>query len=351
MAGKPGRPKKNSVKAKQTERKKCLKCEVSKHKQDQFYSSLNPLHADGKVPYCKDCLRQMVVDKDGYIDVELVKEMLRQIDKPFISDVWDNSKGESERRHREVIGLYMKNISLGYKEQTYKDSVFINSDDTGYSKMFEDEEPKEEKKFKRARLRKEKTQEEWDELEDKWGYGYSRDELLAFEKKYQLLKNNYDEKTRMHTEALLTYIRYRVKEEISTAEGNIDNAKKWGELASKAATSAKINPSQLSKSDLSDGLSTFSELSQAVEREVDVIRILPQLKARPNDALDFNIWCYINYARHLKGMPPCTYEEVYSFYDRSVEEYIKQYGDPYGIFEQDMSKQNRDKIKQFIKDV
>ena len=97
----------------------------------------------------------------------------------------------------------------------------------------------------------------------------------------------------MHTEALLNYIRYRVKEELSTAKGNVKEAKEWGQLAKDAATAAKINPSQLSKADLSDGLSTFSELSQAVEREVDIIPILPRFKCRPNDALDFNIWCYI----------------------------------------------------------
>ena len=327
MAGKPGRPKKNSVKAKQTERKKCLKCEISKHKHDQFYSSLNPLHADGKVPYCKDCLRQMVVDQDGYIDVELVTEMLRQIDKPFISDVWDNSKLESERRHREVIGLYMKNISLGYKDCTFKDSVFINSDDTGYSKEFEEEEPKEEKKFKRARLRKEKTQEEWDELEDKWGYGYSRDELLAFEKKYLLLKNNYAEKTAMHTEALLTYIRYRVKEEIATAGGNIDDARKWGDLASKAANNAKINPSQLSKSDLTDGLNTFGELVRAVEAAEDIIPILPRFKEKPQDKVDFTVLCFINYLRDLQGLPLVEHKDVYEFYEKRKEEYKMRLGD------------------------
>ena len=165
-----------------------------------------------------------------------------------------------------------------------------------------------------------------------------------------MLKNNYKEKTNLHTEALLNYIRYRVKEEIATAKGDVKEAKEWGELANKAATSAKINPSQLSKADLSDGLSTFSELSQAVEKEVDIIPILPRFKYRPNDALDFNIWCYVNYIRDLGGLPPCNYEDVYSFYDRRKEDYIKQYGDPYGIFTDDTSEKNRDKIKIFIKE-
>lgn len=169
-------------------------------------------------------------------------------------------------------------------------------------------------------------------------------------KKYKMLRNNYTEKTAMHTEALLNYIRYRVKEELATASGNVKEAKEWGSLAKEAATAAKINPSQLSKADLTDGLSTFSELSQAVEKEVDIIPILPKFKYRPNDALDFNIWCYVNYIRDLSGLPPCDYEEVYKFYDKRKEDYVKQYGDPYGIFNNDPTEKNRENIKRFIKE-
>jgi len=176
------------------------------------------------------------------------------------------------------------------------------------------------------------------------------DNVYFVEESYASLKNNYKETTNLHTEALLNYIRYRVKEEISTALGNVKDAKDWGELANKAATSAKINPSQLSKADLSEGLSTFSELSQAIEKEIDIIPILPRFKFRPNDALDFNIWCYVNYMRDLAGLPPCQYQDVYAFYDRRKEDYVAQYGDPYGIFSDDTSEKNRDKIEIFIKE-
>lgn len=154
----------------------------------------------------------------------------------------------------------------------------------------------------------------------------------------------------MHTEALLTYIRYRVKEELATASGNVKDAKDWGEMANKAATNAKINPSQLSKADLTEGLSTFSELSLAIEKEVDIIPILPRFKCRPNDALDFNIWCYVNYERDLSGLPPCSYEDIYAFYDQRKRDYVAQYGDPYGIFGDDTSEKNRENIKKFIKE-
>ena len=93
---------------------------------------------------------------------------------------------------------------------------------------------------------------------------------------------------------------------------------------------------------------SFSELVKAVEQAVDIIPILPQFKFRPNDALDFNIWCYINYVRDAKGLPACDYKDIYGFYDRKKKEYIEQYGDPYGIFTNDTTENNRDNIKKFI---
>ena len=96
------------------------------------------------------------------------------------------------------------------------------------------------------------------------------------------------------------------------------------------------------------GISSFSEFFQKVERTKDVIRILPKYRYRPNDALDFVIWCFINYCRRLEGKTECAYEDVYKFYDEKVAEYIQQYGDPYGIFADDPTVSNRERIKEFI---
>jgi hypothetical protein len=80
-----------------------------------------------------------------------------------------------------------------------------------------------------------------------------------------------------------------------------------------------------------------------------LVKILPQFKYRPNDAPDFNIYCYISYERELNGQPQVDYSEIYSFYDRKKNEYLAQNGDPYGIFDNDTSEKNRDVVKTFIK--
>jgi len=320
----------------------CQNCGDLK-KETEYYVSYNPIHKMGRILYCKDCIKDMISDNEGNVVLDKVKDTLRLLDRPFLYNIWKSSLEEGG----EVIGVYMKNTAMTqYRKLGWKDSKMLPeieqelNYDSANSDIIQDIQSKSIKTNFIVT----------DEIIDKWGIGYKSEEYVAFEKKYSSLKNNYKETTNLHTEALLNYIRYRVKEEISTALGNVKDAKDWGELANKAATSAKINPSQLSKADLSEGLSTFSELSQAIEKEIDIIPILPRFKFRPNDALDFNIWCYVNYIRDMAGLPPCQYKDVYSFYDKRKEDYIAQYGDPYGIFSEDTSEKNREKIEIFIKE-
>ena len=187
-----------------------------------------------------------------------------------------------------------------------------------------------------------------DDIKSLFGYGYSDIEYKKMYDKYEKLKLNYTLQTNLHQEALATYVRFKVKEEDATAAGNVDEAKKWYDAAQNAAEKAKLTPRQLTQADLQGGINSFSEIFKAVEQAVDVIPILPKFKFRPNDALDFNIWCYINYARDLQGLPQCSYEDVYKFYDKKKVEYLEQYGDPYGIFNDEPTEKNRENVKKFI---
>ena len=130
----------------------------------------------------------------------------------------------------------------------------------------------------------------------------------------------------MHIEGLKTYIRFRTKEELSTAKGNVKEAKEWGNLASKAATDAKINVSQLSKSDISGGVDVLPQLFEAVESEVGIIPQLPKLLAQPYDDADIIIWCNVNYMRRLEDKTRVDYRDIWNFYDEMIEEHCKTKG-------------------------
>lgn len=291
-------------------KKKCIKCDKEKNINSSFYKSEHPLHADGRIPVCKECLNKMV----DINNIQSVYDTLKLIDKPFMYDVWNTSVEESQRRGIALFGTYIKNANMPqYRGYTWENSVF-------------EKENNENVNITEEKNKKKKEIEITDELEEKWGIGYTPEEYVQFEKKYRKLEKNYGEKTAFHTENLLTYIRYRVKEELSTASGNVKEAKEWGQLAAKAATDAKINVSQLSKSDISGGVDVVSQLFEAVESEVGIIPHLPQLMEQPYDDADLIIWATINYNRRLEDKPKVAYRDIWNFYDEMLTEYFNQQG-------------------------
>lgn len=285
----------------------CVGCDKDK-KPGEFYRSYGATES-GLLPYCKKCCIKYSLNSSGEFNVEKFKDMLKKVDRPFLYDILSNNL-KKYKKVESSIGFYFKDLGMmQYRGLKYKDSIFSPEDIKNKNEELEVVKPTISSNAER------------NSLIDKWGYGYSDEELYYFEKKYDLLKENYPQRTAMHTEALLTYIRYRVKEELATAKGDVSEAQKWGQLADKASERAKINPSQLGKADLSGGLDGFGELTRAIEQAVDIVPILPKFIARPQDKVDFTLWCYINYVRRLKNLPDAEYEDIWRFYEDRKEEY------------------------------
>ena len=324
----------------------CTSCGKFKPKRD-YYVSYSEMHsATGVLPYCKVCIRKMCNDKFNVIDKEKTLRVLRTIDRPYIHSMWEKAVAKGGAN---VIGIYLRMINM----QQYRDYKWLDSDmdkleekDTNIKPVLTDIKNVEPVK---TEIEKFEDFQVTNDIIALFGNGYTEEEYYYMWNKYEFLRGNYTEQTSMHTEALVTYVRYKVKEEMAVAAGKATEAKTWGELAMKQADKAKINPNQLSKADLQGGLSTIGEIAQAVEQNVDIIPILPQFRYRPNDAVDFCIWNYINYARNLEGKPLVEYKDVYKFYDKMREDYITSTGDPYGIFDGDPTLTNRKKVEQFIK--
>jgi len=310
------------------------KCQHRKEAQVEtnFYVVNHPFFK--RYPVCKDCINDNV-DTD---DVESVKRMLLLLDFPFFIDEWENVKYNYSKNG--WFGRYLYVIGRSkYKNLSWKDSI-IEPPIT--------KEQKEKRIFVPPKMADIST----DTIEF-FGIGYTPEEYVEMQKKYDKLKNS-NGTTNMHIEALKKYVLYRVKEEFAISKNQRAEAKQWGDLANKAADAAKIKPSQFKKEDLMEGINTISEIREIVEREDDILHVLPEFKCAPNDALDFIIWCFINYCRKLEGMPECSYEDVYRFYDEKVAEYIESRQDPFGIykkdiFKNDQTKKNRGSIKNFIK--
>lgn len=370
---------------KEVKKKKCPICGQEKNIATGFYKSSSPLYAaDGCVPICTVCVKRGVInEEDGTINLNKLKVMLQRIDKPFYVDDLDSSYRQYKKEHsflsddevarhgKDIIGIYFKNCML----RQNKNKSFADSEHDGFIHQNSNTLKSEKERILNKyidNIGKENTNSilnEDNSISDKkeiqqtlnkdsfeltediirlFGEGYTKNEYRKMYNKYENLKLNYSIQTNLHQEALATYVRFKVKEEDATAKGDVAEAMKWYNAAQSAAENGKLTPKQLSESDLHGGINSFSEIFKAVEQAVDIIPILPSFKFRPNDALDFTIWCYINYARDLQGLPQCSYEDVYKFYDKKKQEYIDQYGDPNGIFDDDPAEDLRDSIKKFI---
>lgn len=367
--------KKASGAKKETPKKYCPICEKEKPISTGFYKSASPMFSvDGCVPVCITCVKNYIVNDDGTINKKKLKVMLQRLDKPLYYDDLDAAYNQYKKEHgylpdeeiakqgKDIIALYFKNINSlrqnknkSFHDSEVDDFVHQNSNtvkadrekllekygDDVAEEIVEEVEPKiklDSNNYKAT-----------DEDIRLFGEGYTNSEYRKMRNKYEKLKLNYSLQTNIHQEALATYVRFKVKEEDATARGDVDEAKKWYDAAQNAATSGKLTPKALSAADLQKGMNSVCELVKAVEQATDVVKILPQFKYRPNDSVDFTIMCYINYERKLNGQPEVPYEEVYSFYDKKVQEYVKQNGDPYGIFVNDPTVKNRDTVKTFLK--
>lgn len=372
---------------KQKGKKVCTCCHKEKSLTG-YYLSPSPMYSlDQRVPMCKECCKKYALNEDGSINYMKFKELLMHIDKPLYYDQLFSSERsvlkenprltekELDTHGYDILSKYFTLISMRQdRQKSYADSVLENfmhansnrpKDEIShiknkYTSLFdgyesEDDIPTTYNAVINKNITHENSSDESEEyfeltpeIINLFGEGYSKNEYRKMYRKYEKLKLNYTLQTSLHQEALATYVRFKIKEEEATARGDVAEATKWYDAAQTAADKAKLTPKQLTQSDLQGGINSFSDIFKAVEQSVDVIPILPKFKFRPNDAIDFIIWCYINYTRDLRGMPEVPYEDIYKFYDRKKKEYIDQYGDPNHIFEDDPSQNLRESIKQFI---
>lgn len=105
--------------------KQCLKCLKNK-KLNDFYMSNSPNHADSKYPVCKQCIKKDLKLSDPLSQeaIDSVKNVLLEMNRPFLYTQYVSSVEESARTNRELFGMYYKNIIFNFKSYGWKDSEF-----------------------------------------------------------------------------------------------------------------------------------------------------------------------------------------------------------------------------------
>lgn len=269
-----------STKSSTSKTKECLKCSETKPS-TKFYISYSSLHADNKVPYCKDCLSQMV----NVEDLESVKDILRQIDRPFLNNIWESSMKESSERERELFGTYMKNISMHqHRDKTWKDSQFGNENTNVV--ITTDTAPI---------VGNKKSFEVTYELIEKWGEGYTSDEYRRLESFYLGMKDSYEIDTESHRDYLKKICMVSLDMDKVLKKGMIDQFKKLSDVYDKLMKSAKFTAVQRSAADKTGGLNTFSEFAEFAEKQ----GFIPKYTIEEQDIVDTTLNNLMSFTRRL----------------------------------------------------
>jgi hypothetical protein len=194
------------------------------------------------------------------------------MDKPFAPVALDSAITETKiaidtgKGRKDLIGNYFKNIASlpQYVKMSFMQSMQVLEGGILSSAITTAE--KKQKDKEEVYIKQVDDFIVTDDLLDLFGEGYTKNEYRLMQKKYETLKLNYTMQTNLHQEALVTYVRFKVKEELATASGNVGEAEKWSKAAQDAADKAKLTPKQLTKADLQGGINSFSEIFKAVEK-------------------------------------------------------------------------------------
>ena len=111
----------NTTPAKANEQKGSKQCTCCKEpkKMTDFYISLSPMYAlDQRVPVCKECCKSSCLNDDGSVNLDDLKILLRQIDKPLYYDQFESAiqsvKKENSYISSEEVNLHGKDILQKY---------------------------------------------------------------------------------------------------------------------------------------------------------------------------------------------------------------------------------------------
>lgn len=128
------KPIKTAIKEEKRQTHYCVACEADKPI-GSFYNSTNELHAKtGKYPVCKECITKKLPKCDyrdpnavaeivqNYDYIKTFKEILFDLNRPFILVSFQRSIIEIQKSKKELFGVYMKNISMFNLNETSADS-------------------------------------------------------------------------------------------------------------------------------------------------------------------------------------------------------------------------------------
>ena len=311
----------------------CCRCGGYKNN-DFFYE--NDMYANGHLPYCKDCLIEMAGEfykKYHTLERTLILMCLytntiyhKEIADMAIKNLMLKDDKPEMIYHYYRIECFTRKIftTLTKNGKTFETSNFEGNifkfvdvgEDTPVA-FFEDQNETKNIELKKTEL---------SDLKNKWGTGFTQDEYQRMEKLFNELSKFKSKKNVIQTNALIEYVRLKIKLDAAVGRGDLKEIEKWQKLTDSAAKNAGIRLDQLSAEDFGEGVDSWTTLVELVEEYDTVIPIMPKMKKMSYDDIDFIIWEVVNYCRRLMELPEVDYQDVWEYIDERFLEEMKRRG-------------------------
>ena len=335
----------------------CFECGEKKAAREFYINTNNPL---GICPICSECCLKLCVDESGeFIVREKFIALLRKLDRPFIQSEYRKYCQLYDGYPRKILGGYISFINR--KEQaskTFNDSQYEESNEIerhyegqerDYVEDYKENEgangweqtgEKDNSTYKQNKDEKttRKTQ-----LQEKWGKFQSLEYLERCEQLYKdIVDGGYNVMSAMHEVSLKNAVRIQIEHDIAFEKGDYERMKILAPMMKTARDEARLNPKQIREDFQSNGASVFSEMSLKVNQAKGYTYLDMQYLAQPKDDVDVMMFEYVNYCRHMLGLPEMEdYGELYAFYlKRVLEIYEKDEPEELLKIEEEMKKYN-----------
>lgn len=284
----------------------CISCEKVRVA-DAFYLNENTLIKSEKFPFCKDCIRDYLGDKDSDEYQNKVITVLAMMNKPFLYDLWEKS--------RKTWGKYIPQLSSfhQYKGLQFSDSVFKKniSEKNVNSKLSSDEIDQIQKT--------EFTKEELEELVHFWGKGFEPEDYEFLQLEYEKLLNSYECDT--YTMEMLFQEVAQTRLTIKKKRENSEPVDKELKTLQDILGSANIKPVQETGANAVEQ-STFGTLIKRWENERPIPEPDPEWKDVDGIKKYISVWFFGHLARMLgiRNEHSNLYEEELGKYTVKNEE-------------------------------
>lgn len=235
--------------------KVCKICQKNKNI-NEFYKVDSPLYPDGTMDICSDCIKESVDPND----IDEVINILRQMNKPFVKDVWESSVEESSKLKTKPhpLGRYMGKINSlkQYREMTFKDS----KDNLSVVDVYDNE-------LNEIELDNGETLKFSTKLAVKWGENYTQLEILRLEKYYLDMISHFKIETPNDISQLKQLAKIDIALDRAMGEGDFNTHKDLVASQDKLMKSAGFTAKDRRDAVEETGLGSFGEVWAEIERE------------------------------------------------------------------------------------